>query len=105
MNTTQVLSRVNGTTVVRAGPFEYIVFSRSSISGALRQPGARYCMPTLYVDGVHTAYGGRADLNGVVSPSQIEAVELYSSAANIPVQYAGVNSACGVILIWTRAEP
>jgi hypothetical protein len=50
-------------------------------------------------------YGGRADLNGVVSPSQIEAVELYSSAANTPVQYGGVNSACGVILIWTRAEP
>ena len=105
MNTTQILSRVVGTTVVRNGPFEYIAFSRGSISGSLRQPEVRQCLPLLYLDGVRMGYGGRADLNGVVSPSQIEAVELYSSAANLPVQYNGSGSACGVILIWTRAEP
>jgi hypothetical protein len=105
MNTTQILSRVNGTTVIRNGPFEYIAFSRGSISGSLRQPKATYCLPLLYVDGVRVGYGGRADLNGVVSPSQIEAVELYASAAELPVQYAGADSACGVILVWTRAEP
>ena len=105
MNTTQILSRVVGTTVIRNGMLEYIVFSRSSVSGAMRRQGAGYCLPNLYVDGARMAYGGRADLNSVVSPSQIEAVELYSSAANIPVQYNGVGSACGVILIWTRAEP
>ena len=39
-----------------------------------------------------------------MKPEQIEAVELYSSAATIPMQYNGTGSACGVILIWTRSE-
>jgi hypothetical protein len=94
MSLGQVLARVNGTNRVQSGPFEYILFGRSA-----------HCLPNLYVDGSRMAYGGRTDINSVVTPGQIEAVELYSSAASVPLQYGGSNAACGVILIWTRAEP
>jgi outer membrane receptor for Fe3+-dicitrate len=105
MNLGQVLARVNGTTRMQNGPFEYIVFSRSMPNGTREKAAGRYCLPTLFIDGTLAAYGGSADINSLVTPGQIEAVELYSSAANIPLQYNGPNSGCGVILIWTRQEP
>jgi len=101
----QVLLRVNGTTRLQNGPFEYVVFSRSIPNGTREQSAGRYCLPVLFIDGTRAAYGGSADINSLVTPGQIEAVELYSSAATIPMQYNGAGSGCGVILIWTRAEP
>jgi hypothetical protein len=101
----QVLARVQGTTRMQSGPFEFIVFTRSMETGTLQAAPGRYCLPTLFLDGTRAAYGGSNDINSLVTPGQIEAVELYSSAANIPLQYNGSSSACGVILIWTRAEP
>jgi hypothetical protein len=56
------------------------------------------------VDGAKMIYGGRSDINSMVTPGQVEAVELYGSAASIPVKYNGLGAACGVILIWTRTE-
>ena len=128
LNLAQVLARVPGTTRVQTGPFEFIYFSRSMLTGTIqpgpgggrRAPGpatlvqprsgggdnpGRWCIPLLFIDGTRAAYGGRDDINSLVKPEQIEAVELYSSAANIPMQYNVSGSACGVILIWTRSEP
>jgi hypothetical protein len=34
----------------------------------------------------------------------VEAIEVYRSAAEIPAQFNGNNSACGVIVIWTRHD-
>jgi hypothetical protein len=102
MNLGQILSRVNGTKLVYAGRNQYIVFNRAATTFALSGGG---CLPTLYVDGVKVSYGGGMDINAVVTPDMVEAVELYASAAQIPAQYNGMQSACGVILIWTRAEP
>lgn len=130
LNLGQILGRVQGTTRVQHGPFEYIYFSRSMQTGTqmpspgpgrvapgpatLLQPRSsvsgqqnpgQYCLPLLFIDGTRAAYGPRNDINSLVRPEQIEAVEFYSSAANIPVQYNTSGSACGVILIWTRSEP
>jgi hypothetical protein len=102
MNLGQILSRVNGTRLIRGGRNEYIVFTRAAGTFALV---GRSCLPTLYVDGVKVAYGGGMDINSVVTPEMLEAVELYASAAQIPAQYNGMDSGCGVILIWTRSEP
>jgi hypothetical protein len=105
MSLGQVLARVQGTTRWQRGPFEFIVFTRSMETGTLQSAPGRFCLPTLFIDGTRAAYGGSNDINSLATPGQIEAVELYSSAANIPLQYNGSSSACGVILIWTRAEP
>jgi hypothetical protein len=103
MNLAQILSRVTGTVRTIRGPYEYIMFSRASSIGVLQGGGGR-CLPLLFIDGTRVSYGGSADINSLVAPNQVEAVELYSSAANIPVQFNGAGSACGVILIWTRHE-
>ena len=38
------------------------------------------------------------------TPDMVEGIEVYRSAAEIPPQYNGSNSACGVVVIWTRHE-
>ncbi|HKP77264.1 MAG TPA: carboxypeptidase regulatory-like domain-containing protein [Longimicrobiaceae bacterium] len=103
LSTSRVLSRAPGVIVQGAGPREYVVFTRSSISGALVRSGAGYCMPLLYLDGVRIS--SASALNEVAGAANVEAVELYQSAAEIPVEYVGSGSACGVILVWTRHEP
>ncbi|MFL5539767.1 MAG: TonB-dependent receptor [Longimicrobiaceae bacterium] len=103
MNLGHVLSHVSGTRVVRTGRNDYIVFTRAMASfSTARGPG---CLPKLYLDGSRMSYGGGMDINSIVSPEQVEAVELYGSAAEIPAEYNGSDAACGVILIWTRREP
>ena len=60
----------------------------------------------MYVDGVEV-YAGRKDqphfdVNSL-GPSQIEGVEYYAEAAQAPAQYSpGLESGCGVLLLWTR---
>ncbi|HKP77263.1 MAG TPA: carboxypeptidase regulatory-like domain-containing protein [Longimicrobiaceae bacterium] len=104
LTTTQILARVPGVVLIGSGPRESVAFSRSSISGALLRAGsAGYCAPLLYMDGVRITRS--QDMNEVSAPDNLEAVELYQSAAEIPVEYMGASSACGVILLWTRHEP
>jgi hypothetical protein len=103
LSTSRVLSRAPGVIVEGAGPREWVVFTRSSIAGALMRDGAGHCLPLLYLDGVRI--NTASALNEVASAANVEAVELYESAAEIPVEYVGSASACGVILVWTRHEP
>lgn len=43
-------------------------------------------------------------LDDVVNPDQIEAIEVYRSASQVPAEFggAGVFTRCGVVVIWTR---
>ena len=41
------------------------------------------------------------DLN-TIGPDQIEAIEVYTSAANTPAEFNRTSKGCGVIAIWTR---
>lgn len=77
----------------------------------------RRCYPSVWVDGalvrrsrVETAAQMDPDVPEVVttipfdrlvSPGQVQAIEVYASSAQIPAQYAGTEARCGVILIWT----
>ncbi|MGQ0764297.1 MAG: carboxypeptidase regulatory-like domain-containing protein [Gemmatimonadota bacterium] len=64
------------------------------------------CYMDVYVDGA-LVYNSSAlktslfDLNSIPA-SEIEAVEVYASAAQIPAQYNRTAGGCGVLLIWTR---
>ena len=40
----------------------------------------------------------------LVLPSQLLAIEVFRSAAEVPVQFSGGSAACGVVLIWTVAN-
>jgi outer membrane receptor for ferrienterochelin and colicin len=56
------------------------------------------------VDGVRMTYDAQSDINAAVSPDQVEAIEVYRGASEIPVQYNGSGAMCGAILIWTKQE-
>lgn len=61
------------------------------------------CSPTLYIDRHVVATGALEPVrpDDYVSPSEVEAVEIYTSASDVPVEFDAIND-CGVILIWTR---
>ena len=62
------------------------------------------CYPSVYVDGVLVERGGDtpAALNDLVDPIAVAGVEIYKGQAGLPPQYWGVNSSCGVVLVWIR---
>jgi hypothetical protein len=72
--------------------------------------GPRTCLPMIYVDGQSLQEGGddrfkqkEFDL-GSLPANQVIAVEVYRSAAGVPVRFTGQYAACGVIIIWTIAS-
>lgn len=109
-NLAHTLARVPGVELDRdQRGREIVTFTRGRIVGTISrtQVGKRDdCFPLIYLDGTLMRYAPPNDvqLNDIIHPDQVEALEVYRSAAEIPPQYNGVNSACGVILIWTRHE-
>ena len=69
----------------------------------LRRAGGS-CYPAVYIDGVMMHRGGNAAaaINDLVDPIAVAGVEVYRGQAGLPPQYWGLNSSCGVVLIWIR---
>jgi hypothetical protein len=79
----------------------------------LRAVGSRArggCYASIYVDG-HLYYRSQEesslnpdppDWNREFYVSEFEAVEVYRSSAELPVEFSGASSQCGVIALWTR---
>jgi hypothetical protein len=108
-NIVHVLGRVPGVVIdVDRRGNEIVSFSRGRMVGTLSrgQSGQQnICFPAIYLDGVHMNYDAQMpDLKDVIQGDQVEAVEVFRSSSEIPAQYNGTNSACGVILIYTRHE-
>ena len=62
------------------------------------------CYPAVYVDDVMMHRGGDdpAGIDDLVDPIAVAGVEVYRGQAGLPPQYWGLNSSCGVVLIWIR---
>ena len=62
------------------------------------------CYPAVYIDGVPRERGGDTPvaLADLVNPIAVAGVEIYKGQAGLPPQYWGMNSSCGVVLIWIR---
>ena len=95
------LSRgVPGVTLTQSDFSVQIRFSRAmrGLGG-----GTGCSSPLIYVDGAFA--GGAGDyvnLDNLVIPNQVEAIEVYKGPSQIPPQFNMTGSACGVIVIWTR---
>ena len=80
----------------------------SRLSDLLRGvPGVRRssCRLSIWLDGmlVRPSRGGNPRvLDDVASPHEVEGIEIYLHAGEIPARYNATGSMCGVILIWTR---
>ncbi len=57
------------------------------------------CAPLIYLDGLPMERGA---IDRLIQPSLVEAIEIYSGISQLPAQYSGAESACGVVLVWTR---
>jgi hypothetical protein len=107
--TTDIFQGLAGVRVVGGlgmGTQKAVVVSGSRAPSFSVSSGA--CHPSVWIDGqmVHQGSGGPisdgpAFIDDYVQPEMIAGVEIYNSAAQVPVQYNLFN-ACGVIVIWTR---
>ena len=62
----------------------------------------RGCQPMVWLDGQRVL---GAELDEVIQPSEIAAIEFYPSNAGIPAQYLERgNRLCGLVLVWTRTQ-
>ena len=75
-----------------------ILMPSNRIGSLVRMRG---CRPTIWVDGMRA---GGAELDDVISSSDISGVEVYNSAAGLPVRYLDRTTSCGAILVWTRSR-
>jgi hypothetical protein len=76
-----------------------IVISTASGGNAIRIRG---CQPMVWLDGQRVP---GAELDEVIQPSDIAAIEFYPSSAGIPAQYLERgNRLCGLVLVWTRTQ-
>lgn len=87
-----LLGQAGGVTVIRGGNRSVLRFTRWTQRG-------RPCAPHLWLDGVHVQ-GLEVD---DIASADVEAVELYASAASAPLEFqTGNQFQCGVVAIWTR---
>jgi hypothetical protein len=70
--------------------------------GGAAQLGGR-CIVNYYVDG-NWVSPGTFHIDDI-SPSSIEAIEVYRGPAEIPARFRQRETACGLIVIWTREPP
>lgn len=116
MNPQQVadlLRDMPGIDVLSAGTFGRRVMMRGRAAGM-------FCIPAVFVDGLrfytggqrpgstsatdYMEYTGTADLEYVVNPRDVKAIEVYPRDAGVPVEFDDPNDGCGSIVIWTGAR-
>jgi hypothetical protein len=76
----------------------------SSGKRVLMTGSAGQCSPRIYVDGMLVSTDGR-ELDRMVPLSALEAMEVYQSGAQVPLQWSGTmqtDSSCGAIVAWTK---
>ncbi len=62
------------------------------------------CVPDVLLDGLETRYfalSDHPDIDRLVAPSNVAAIEVYAGPAEAPLEFGSTNS-CGLVLIWTR---
>jgi hypothetical protein len=56
------------------------------------------CAPTIWIDG----FIADIDYLNELTKDEIGLIEVYTSAAGAPMQYAGTRTNCGVVLVWRK---
>jgi len=73
-----------------------IVMARSQAAG-------RACNPQIFLDGRLMNRGGEPlSPDDLVSPEDLEGVEVYAGMSTVPAEFLNPDSRCGVVALWTR---
>jgi hypothetical protein len=86
-------------------PLERSVVMRGGRLGrGLQTGGADHCYPSVVVDGtvIHRGGADPARIDHLLEPQAVAGIEVFPSSVGVPVQYGGLDAACGVLVIWTR---
>ena len=59
------------------------------------------CTPAVYLGGTRFPLMGES-IDDIVNPMALEGIEVYTHAAEVPAEFQGPFSNCGVIALWTR---
>lgn len=110
-----VLRRKGGVEISQAGSngpmWAMNPHSRHMISGRLN------CWMSIYLDGQMHWRGGKdipppelernppPDFRAFIRVHEVEAVEVYRSTAQLPIQFGGTSGQCGAVVLWTRRAP
>jgi len=103
LGVTDVLRRYTTVTLVHGRNGE--IWAQSARMARLS--GER-CWMSVFVDGIAIYRSGqgsasrRPDLSRDFPVSDLDAIEVYHSAAETPAEFAGTSAACGTIVLWTR---
>lgn len=96
---TDILRHAKGVQLVypdSGGP-PIVQMARSRFSDIIH---AGLCPVEFYVDGVPFDMKNSPDIH--LHPADIEAIEVYDGASNIPPEYQSGSAACGVVVIWLK---
>ena len=58
------------------------------------------CAPAVFLDGIYMGTGADFDFDAVLTAEQIEGVETYSGAGQVPPEFN--RGDCGAVVVWTR---
>jgi outer membrane receptor for monomeric catechols len=61
------------------------------------------CQPQVYLDGISFPVVDEFGIDAIFA-TDMEAIEVFRGPSEVPPQYGGANSACGVILMWTKVS-
>jgi hypothetical protein len=98
--TSELFTGITGVKLIHKPGGGYHVILRGGMATRLgRNP---HCPPRVFIDGAPVqVFAESFDLD-LIQRSEIEAIEVYRSPAQLPSQYGGAESRCGVILLWRR---
>ena len=94
----ELMEGVPGVRVIRWQHDVYKIALRGSTATTFRTRSDGVCYPKVFLNGLH-----QPDFVWDIKPDDIAAIEIYRSMAEIPAQYGGAESMCGVILIWLKS--
>lgn len=98
-NVTELLRGMLGAEIVQDEE-GYLVVRSSRGERTLSMGPRGQCRAPVYVDGIERV---GESLERMVPPANIEGIEVYASAANLPIEFHQGDAACGVVFIWTRS--
>lgn len=94
---------IRTTDLFRTIPGVQVLWNGSGYTVQMSRASTGYCPVQYYIDGSPFLSTGGDDMDQIVQPQDIQAIEVYKGPTETPAEFQGAGSAsCGTIVIWTR---
>jgi hypothetical protein len=75
-------------------------FASDPVEVRIRSSARSACIPKYYLDGTEAQHFTLDE----VKPIEVEDIEIYRGASEIPPEFKSMGNTCGVIVVWTRGN-